>query len=62
MQAAGSVVIFLTFVQRVLIRCKPKNLNLNKCQFSVVLMVRCFHLINLFLTLALIVLATFKSE
>lgn len=62
MQAAGSVVIVLTFTQRALFRCRSKDFNLNRCKLSVVLIMRGLYYINLFLCLALILLATFKCE
>jgi hypothetical protein len=62
MQAAGSVVIALTFAQRALSRCRWKDFNLNRCKLSVVVIMSGLYYMNLFLCLALILLATFKCE
>lgn len=62
MQAAGSIVIVLTLTQRALSRCRWKDFNLNRCKLSVVLILRGLCYLNLFLCLALVLLATFKCE
>jgi hypothetical protein len=62
MQAAGSIVVALTFVQRALLKFKWKAFDVNNCRISIVLIMRGLYFVNLFLTLALILLATFKGE